>query len=184
MMELLVFAGMPILLLLLLWVTGVTWGIEAEEETPDDLRPRCANGAETAQCIRRIFSSEDRDFVERQSSMRLRRIYRAERTRVALFWVRHTSREVRQIMQQHRTAARETRNLNVARELGLVLRYFEFRMLCGLLSFFIRMFGPHLLKDLATHALEMSQSIEQVLENSAAANRIAAAGNLGGALGK
>jgi hypothetical protein len=36
------------------------------------------------------------------------------------------------------------------------------------------------LKDLATHALEMSQSIEQVLENATAANRIAPAGNLGG----
>jgi hypothetical protein len=181
MMELLVFAGMPILLLLLLWVTGVTRGIEVEEETPEDLRPRYGNATETAQCIRQIFSPEDRDFVERQSSMRLKRIYRAERTRVALFWVRHTSREVRQIMRQHRTAARETRNLNVTREMGLVLRYLEFQTLCGLLSFFIRMFGPHLLKDLATHALEMSQSIEQVLENSTAANRIAPAGNMGGA---
>lgn len=181
MMELLVFAGMPILLLLLLWVSGVAWGIEVEEVTLEDLRPCNSNGPETAECIRRIFSPEDRDFVDRQRSMRLRRIYRAERTRVALFWVRHTSREVRQIMNQHRVAARETRNLNVARELSLVLRYFEFRMLCGALNFFIRMFGPHLLKDLATHALEMSQSIEQVLENSSAANRIAPAGNLGGA---
>jgi hypothetical protein len=181
MMELLVFAGMPILLLLLLWVSGVAWGFEVEEETPEDPRSRFSNGPETAECIRRIFSAEDRDFVERQGSMRLRRIYRAERTRVALFWVRHTSQEVRQIMHLHRTAARETRNLNVTRELGLVLRYFEFRMLCGLLSLFIRMFGPHLLKDLATHALEMSQSIEQILENATAANRIAPAGNLGGA---
>jgi hypothetical protein len=179
-MEILVFAGMPILLLLLLWVSGATWGIEVEEETSEEIRPRFSSASETAECIRRIFSPEDRNFVEHQGSMRLRRVYRAERTRVALFWVRHTSREVRQIMRQHRTAARETRNLNVSRELGLVFRYVEFQILCGLLSFFIRMFGPHLLKDLATRTLEMSQSIEQVLENSTAANRIAPAGNMGG----
>lgn len=180
MMEILVFAGIPVLLLLLLlWMAGVPRNFdESPEEGPDC---RYLSGVETAACVRRVFSPEDRDFVERLGSSRLQRIYSAERTRVALYWVRYVSQEIAQIMHQHRIMSRQSRNLKVGQELALTLRYVEFRMLCGLLSFSIRMFGPHALTDMAARALVISQSIGQVVENTAAANRVEPAGNLSGA---
>jgi hypothetical protein len=78
-------------------------------------------------------------------------------------------------------ASRGSANLQVGRELGLALRWLEFRLICGMLIVLIRLFGPHALKDLATQALEVSKSIGRVLVDSAPANRIAAAGTPGGA---
>ena len=183
MIEILVFAGIPVLLLVLLSMLGATWNLDEDssEDRMDHLRRPCPAGPETAACIQRIFSSEDRDFVEKQHSSRLRQVYRAERTRVALYWVKRASSDVAQIMRDHRLGARESQNLEVAREVGLTLRYAEFRILCGILVLLIRLFGPHALKDMATYTLNVSQSIGRVLEEATAASRIQAAGNLGGA---
>ena len=183
MIEILVFAGIPVLLLVLLSMLGATWNLDEDpsEDRTDDLRRPCPADPQTAACIQRIFSSEDRDFVEKQGSTRLRQVYRAERTHVALYWVKRASSDVAQIMRDHRLGARESQNLEVAREVGLTLRYAEFRILCGMLVLLIRLFGPHALKDMATYTLDVSQSIGRVLEEATAASRIQAAGNLGGA---
>lgn len=168
MMEIAVFAAIPLALLVLLSLLGATWNIE--DETPEEMGigsgPQIAARRESIACIQRIFSPEDREFVSQQGSQRLREIYRSERTRVALYWVKRTSAEVRQIMRDHRMAARSSQNLQVAREMGLALRYVEFRLLCSLLIVTIRVFGPHALPDLATYALEISQSFGRVLEES------------------
>jgi len=181
--EILVFAGIPFLLLVLLSMLGATWNLDEDsaDENVDELKRLCSSDAQTAACIQRIFSPEDRDFVDKQGSARLRQIYRAERTRVALYWVKRASSEVAHIMREHRLAARESSNLEVAREIGLTVRYAEFRILCGMLVLSIRLLGPHALRDLAGYALHVSQAIGRVLEESTAASRIQAAGNLRGA---
>lgn len=181
MMEILVFAGIPILLLLLLSLLGATWNLEVDR--PDELGEvfprRSVASNDSVLCIHRIFSPEDQKFVERQGLPRLREIYRAERARVALFWVRSISAEVAQIMSNHRLAAGTQHNLRVRQELLLVLHYLEFRILCGLLTFSIRVFGPHALMNLAIYVLEVSQGIGKVLEEGAAGSRIQAEGSLG-----
>lgn len=181
MMEFLVFAGIPILLLLLLSLLGATWNLEVDQ--PEELTGistrRALADQDTELCIRRIFSPEDQRYVERQGVPRLREIYRAERTRVALFWVRSVSAEVAQIIRDHRLAASSQRNLRVRQELLLALHYLEFRILCGLLAFSIRVFGPHALVNLATHVLQVSLGIGKVLEEGTAASRIQTEGSLG-----
>jgi hypothetical protein len=181
MMEILVFAGIPVLLLLLLSMLGATWNLDVD--APGDageLQPRnYSTGRDSTQCITRIFSPEDQRFIKRQGSPRLLQIYRAERTRVALYWVRMVSAEVGQTMRQHRMAAGAKQNLQVRRELALIVRYVEFRMLCSLLVFSIRVFGPHALGNVAAQLLQLSQGIGRVLDEAAAAGRIEPAGNLG-----
>lgn len=180
-MEILVFAGIPILLLLLLSLLGATWNLEVDQpdESMEGFSRRAQDGQDSALCIRRIFSPEDQKFVERQGLPRLREIYRAERTRVALFWVHSVSAEVAQIMRDHRLAAGTQHNLRVRQELRLILQYLEFRILCGLLAFSVRVFGPHALVNLATHVLQVSQGIGKVLEESTAASPIQPEGSLG-----
>jgi hypothetical protein len=183
MMEILVFAGIPILLVLLLSMLGATWNLEAGDvREPEEDRPGpFLSGADSSDCVGRIFSPEDQKFVERQGSPRLRQIYRAERTRVALYWAHSVLREVAQVMREHRLEAAYQENLDVRRELQLLLRYVEFRALCGLLIFSVRVFGPHTLGNLATHVLQVSRRIGVALETATAAGRIQPAGTLGGA---
>ncbi len=183
MIEILVFAGIPILLLLLLSLLGATWNLEVDQpdEMDEALKDHCPAGRDSALCIQRIFSREDQRFVDHLGSERLRQIYRAERTRVALFWVRSISNDVRRIMREHRLAAPTKQNLQVRRELELVQQYVEFHILAYILVFSIRVFGPHALGEMATRVMHASQGIDKVLEASTAASRIQPAGNLGGA---
>jgi len=99
--------------------------------------------------------------------------------RLALFWVRSVSAEVTQIMKEHRLAAGTRHNLRVRRELLVILQYLEFRILCGLLAFSIRVLGPHALMHLAGYVLQVSQGIGKVLEEGAAASQIQPEGSLG-----
>lgn len=183
MMEILVFAGIPVLLLLLLSLLGATWNLEVEapEEVSEATYRQTYSGRDSARCTQRIFSPEDKKFVNRLGSPRLEQIYRAERTRVALYWLHSLSSEIHQIMRGHRIAAGTKQNLQVRREMALMVQYAEFRVLCGLLAFSIRVFGPHALGNLAAHVLGLSEGIGRVLEESAAASRIEPAGNLSGA---
>jgi len=180
--EILVLAAIPLLLLLMLSLLGATWNIQEETlDAQDGARHRYPRGVDMGVCVQRIFSPEDRDFVDRQGSARLRQIYRAERTKIALYWVWKNSRAIRQVMREHRLAAREAKNLRVGPELGLLFHYVEFRLLCFLLVCLIRLFGPHALKDLATYALELSQSIDRVLAELTSGARVPSAERAGGA---
>lgn len=181
MMEILVFAGIPVLLLLLLMMLGATWNLEVEElDQERDARAR-RTGAHynPAVCVRRIFSRDDEKYVEKLGSARLRQIYRAERTRVAVYWVRAIAEDVRQIMLEHRLAAATKQNLETRRELALILRYFEFRMLCSVLVFSIRVFGPHAPGNMAEHALQVSEGIGRALDETMADAKLRALGNAG-----
>ena len=183
MIEILVFAGIPILLLLLLSLLGATWNLEVgqPEEMDVALRHHCPTRLDSALCIQRIFSREDQKFVDRLGSERLRQVYRAERTRVALFWVRSIANDVRLVMREHRLAAATKENLQARRELQLLLQYVEFQVLCAVLVFAIRVLGPHAPGDMATRIMHVSQGIGKVVEASTAASRIQPAGSLGGA---
>jgi hypothetical protein len=121
----------------------------------------------------RIFSRQDREFIFSMRSPRLLTIYQQERRKVALHWVRQTSREVSKIMRTHRLTSRQSHNLNMATEADLLIQYLKLQILCGLLIFLIEIFGPHALNDLATYAGELYQRIGRALSETAAANRVA-----------
>jgi hypothetical protein len=112
-----------------------------------------------AELANRIFSKDDREFIARTRSPRLQQLYKQERRKVALQWVRCTSREVSRIMRNHRLGSRQSTNLNVAAETKLFCQYAELRFLCGMLLLLIRLFGPHALMDMASHAGELYQRL-------------------------
>lgn len=130
------------------------------------------------QLVLRIFSREDREFISQMHSPRLQRIYRSERRRLALLWVRRTSQEVSKIIMNHRLTARENQNLDVANEGKLFFTYLELRLICGSLIFLIRLFGPHALTDLATCASGLYQSLGRALPDAPGTNRVASPSNL------
>ncbi len=126
-------------------------------------RLRSVPALSPAELAIRIFSPDDREFIARTRSPRLQRLYEEERRKVALQWVRCTSREVSRIMRNHRLGSRQSTNLNVAAETKLFCQYVELRFLCGMLVLLTRVFGPHALMDVASHAGDLYQRLGRAM---------------------
>jgi len=137
----------------------------------------CANPLLPQEMALRIFSQQDGDFIRLTGSPRLWRIYLRERRKVALQWAYRTSRETRQIMRNHRLISRKSENLNAAVEARLFFQYVELRFLCGALIVLIRLFGPHVLVNLAAHTGALSYRIGAALPATAFESQATSAGN-------
>jgi hypothetical protein len=130
---------------------------------------RCGHDGkpEFTKLVRRIFSTEDWDFISQMGSPRLRRIYGEERRRVALHWVRQTSRDLTQVMRTHRLASRRSPDLDAGAEARLSLQYWELRCTCALLLLLLHLFGPHALARVAAYAGELYAKLDPKLTATA-----------------
>ena len=176
-----IFVAFAILLVLVLLLIARRKEVEEREgeRAAAAAQGECRNTLQRPELVLRIFSGEDREFVLQMRSPRLQRMYKEERRRVALQWVRKTSREVRMIMRTHRLISRLSRNLDAAAEAKLLWQYLELRLICALLVLFIETVGPHALHDLASYAGELSQLIGRALPQAVAANPVASPENPG-----
>jgi hypothetical protein len=179
MMSTAIFVAVAILLVLFLLLIIRREEVEERESVQADgsTRHDCRDALQHPELVLRIFSREDREFILLMRSPRLQRIYQEERRKVALHWVRRTSREVSGIMRTHRLIARQSRNLDAGAEAKLFFQYLQLRFICGLLVLLIKSFGPHALHDLASYAGELYQLIGRALPDAAVADRVASAGN-------
>jgi len=148
-----------LLLASFLWSTrNREW--EAQPAHLEDPRPLDGNERiRREQLVVRIFSREDRDFIRRTGSVPLQQLYRKERQRLALGWVRTTSRDIAKIMRVHRLRSRHSSNLDAGAETKLMFEYLWLRLLCATLALWIRVFGPHALGDFAAYANGLYQGI-------------------------
>ncbi len=181
MMSTAIFVAVAILFVLLLLLIAKRTAVQEQESdhAAAPTRCECRDALQHPELVLRIFSREDRKFVLQMRSPRLQRIYQDERRKVALHWVRKTSREVSRIMRTHRLIARLSRNLDAVAEAKLLWQYLELRFICGLLELLIEAFGPHALHDIASYAGDLSQLIGRTLADAAAANRVASSENPG-----
>src|SRR5260370_28196783 len=99
MMEVSIFVAFGILLVLVLLLIARRKEVEEREgeRAAAAAQCECRNTLQGPELVLRIFSREDREFVLQMRSPRLQRMYKAERRKVALHWVRKTSRDVRMI---------------------------------------------------------------------------------------
>jgi hypothetical protein len=129
------------------------------------------------QIVSRIFSREDRQFILLTHSPRLCRMYRKERSQVALHWVLGISSDVNRIMRAHRLGSRQSRNLEVGAETNILLQYLKLRFLCGLLILMIKALGPHALGDIAIRVNNLYLGIGRL---GSVGNPVAITGRTGG----
>ncbi len=109
--------------------------------------------------VARIFSHEDGQFISQTHAPYLERLFLHERKRVALLWVRQTSRHIRQVMQDHTAAAKQAADIRFRTEVSLFLAYIELLMMCEALSLLITSVGPPRLERIAASVHELSQQI-------------------------
>jgi hypothetical protein len=161
--------------------------LSTRDEKDKDLAPATMRNGERlgsegalqpAELVLRIFSPKDREFIGLTHSPRLQRLYQEERRKVALHWVRRTSREVSAIMLRHRLNSRYSQNVNVVAETKLVGQYLELRFLCGVLLFLIQLFGPHALADLATYAGKLYERLGSAMPDAKPVSQVASSGNV------
>ena len=137
-----------------------------------------AHALPPAELALRIFSPKDREFIRLTHSPRLERLFHKERRKVAVHWVRQTSREVSTIMRHHRLNSRYSRNMNVAAETKLFGQYLELRLLCGVLLLLIRLFGPHALSNLASYAGKIYEQLGRAMPDAGPATHYGGSGDL------
>jgi hypothetical protein len=157
-------AGVALLLLLVAVVLkGWLAAREFEEptRTPSELEEMetCPEGFAS-----RIFSRADWEFVRGLNAGRIERLFKRERKRVALVWVRQTSAMIRNVMREHAGAARQSHNLEFATEVRIQSQFLTLMAVCGILSVAIQIAGPLWLGGLADFAQRLSQQVTTMHE--------------------
>jgi hypothetical protein len=114
--------------------------------------------------VNRVFSRTDWDFVHGLRAGGIERLFEQERKKVALVWVRQTSRMVRKVMDEHAQAARQSKNLKISTEIDIFGQFLMLMAVCAILSAAIQLAGPLRLGGLAYFAQRLSQRMSKLQE--------------------
>ena len=150
-----------LLFVILAWVRANLGQRDALSDV-DPSPPQCENadnGVCSPEFVSRIFAREDQEFISRLDSPYVERLFRRERTAVALLWVQQTSAAIRRIMLQHLETSRRSKDLHVATEAKIFAQYAQLRFLCGILFVSIELMGPQKLRGMALYAQELTQQL-------------------------
>jgi hypothetical protein len=109
--------------------------------------------------VAKIFAGKDEEFVAQMGSSQLAKLFRQERSAVAVFWVRQTSAAIRRILREHLETSRASKDVEFATEAGIFLQYAQLRIICGILLMAIELAGPQGLQGLAQYADQLTQRI-------------------------
>jgi len=158
-------AGAIVLLLVLLaWVRAEASSKDSRSDWDTSLGEQGEDvEACSAEIVSRIFSEEDLKFVSKAKSPSLDRLFRRERTAVALHWVQETSAFISLIMRRHLEASRMRADLEITTEARIFLRYARLKLDCGILFVLIGLLGPQRLAGTALYAEKFLQRIGEGL---------------------
>lgn len=152
--------GGALLCVLALFLLKIVLTAHALQQEPEETR---GNGYTSQGCpaeiAERIFSDEDRNFIEELKSASVERLFGKERKKVALLWVRQTAAVIRRVMREHTEAARRSADVQLGTELRLLAQYAGSMAVCGALLVLIQLAGPLWLHGLAGYAQGLSQRI-------------------------
>jgi hypothetical protein len=112
----------------------------------------------------RIFGPEDWDFVSRETTSEIQRIFQRERTVLAIAWLRRTRLQVSQVMRAHVAAVQQSEDLRLATEIRLALSYFLFLILCNSLIGWVWLHGPVRTRKIVTQTLQWAAQLRGVFE--------------------
>ena len=178
---LLISVGLVLLLLLLLWARRSAREMASAR---DDSAARSALralefGIPSRRLARRIFASEDWDYVSSRAPSRIQRVLLRERTRIALKWLDDTVEKVNEVIEAHKVAARRHKGLLARVELRLALNYAAFLLFCLLVRMVIRSQGPFLPGRLVGYTVTFAENVSVLAARLAIALEGAARGNTG-----
>jgi hypothetical protein len=92
--------------------------------------------------IKRIFSIEDAEFIDRSAVPQLERLFLYERRKLAMQWLRKTQNQVARLMDLHLQLASYTHDPSARFELILAIKYLAFKVASNITLVLIWLFGP------------------------------------------
>jgi hypothetical protein len=115
--------------------------------------------------VSRVFFRGDWEFVHGLRSDDIKRLFKRERKKVALVWVRQISAMIKKTMREHADAARQSKNLEFSTEIKIFGQFLTLMAVCGILSIAIQTAGPLSFAGLARFAQSLSLRIVKVQES-------------------
>lgn len=110
----------------------------------------------------RLFGSEDWNFVLKERSVRLRRLFLQQRTALALCWLRAVRANATKLIRVHGAAARTNSRLEPLVEVRVVVDYLFVQVLCQILALAIWLRGPVNLSRFIRYADDLSKQLYEV----------------------
>jgi len=110
-----------------------------------------------------LFGSEDWEFVSKEGSQRVKRLFLQQRTELALSWLRASRAHATQLLRLHSAAVRKSSHLEPLVELRLIADYLAFQMLCQLISTVVWLRGPVTMRRLVRCADGLSERFYDVI---------------------
>jgi hypothetical protein len=114
--------------------------------------------------VKRVFASEDWDYVRSEAPKPVRQMFLEERKRIAILWVNQVRDQVRNLRRFHRGAARHYAQLNPRMEMELAFRFATLSAACRALHAIVYVGGPYAaprmvgaMADAAARACEISE---------------------------
>ena len=112
-----------------------------------------------AELTEAIFSRRDWDFIRREGSPELEKLFLAERRAVASYWITVTSSRVSEVRKNHFINSRFSHDLSPDQELRLLVQFLYLFVICrvGLLT--VQLAGPTAPATLAAHIQRIVSSL-------------------------
>ena len=112
--------------------------------------------------VERIFGTEDWDYVCIYESERVQRLFREERKKLAISWLRRARDQARTLMRFHKAHAAKSPGLEPVSEIKLSFDYFLFQLFCELLAKLIWLRGPTHTRRLVGFASGFSERLRNL----------------------
>lgn len=157
-------AGLLLIVLLIFLFLRASVANNALSESSEDESPVAALLQEPLppEWGSRLFGSQDYDFIAKQGSARLRRLFLQERTGLALSWLQCVRANAGKLIRAHRLAARSSSELAPMVELRVSVNYLFFDIVCRLAALAIWLRGPADLSLLIGYVDALSGRISEV----------------------
>jgi hypothetical protein len=99
--------------------------------------------------IGRIFAAEDQEYVNTAAPERVRQMFLEERRRISLLWIGGIRAQVSRLLRHHRSEARFHSQLNLSKELMLLVDCGSLLLSCRALQAAVYLRGPYGARALA-----------------------------------
>jgi hypothetical protein len=98
-----------------------------------------------------IFSERDWNFIRKEASPALKKLFLQERRAVAAHWLNDSVARIRDIRANHLQRSRHSQDLDALAEAKLLLLFFYLTVLCRCLLLIVRLTNPIIPRSLALH---------------------------------
>jgi hypothetical protein len=106
-----------------------------------------------------IFSERDWNFIRKEASPFLEKLFLQERRAVAAHWLNDSVARIRDVRAHHLQNSRHSQDLDALAEAKLLLLFFYLTVLCQCLLFIVRFTHPIIPRTLALHFQNVARKL-------------------------